>query len=66
MGKILIVIDMQNDFVTGALGSEEAKKIVPAVVDKVKKTEMSFLQEIHMERIIYRHRKERISLYLTV
>ena len=36
MGKILIVIDMQNDFVTGALGSEEAKKIVPTVVEKVK------------------------------
>ena len=36
MGKILVVIDMQNDFVTGALGSEEAKKIVPTVVEKVK------------------------------
>ena len=34
--KALIVVDMQNDFVFGSLGSEEAKKIVPNVVDKVK------------------------------
>lgn len=33
---ILIVVDMQNDFVDGALGSAEAQAIVPAVVDKVK------------------------------
>lgn len=29
--KALIVIDMQNDFITGSLGSEEAQKIVPKV-----------------------------------
>ena len=34
--KILIVVDMQNDFINGCLGTPEAKKIVPAVVDKVK------------------------------
>lgn len=32
---ILVVVDMQNDFVTGALGSEEAKAIVPNVVSKI-------------------------------
>lgn len=26
MRKILVIIDMQNDFITGALGSEEAAK----------------------------------------
>ena len=26
MRKILVIIDMQNDFITGALGSEEAQK----------------------------------------
>lgn len=36
MGKVLIVVDMQNDFVDGALGTKEAVKIVPAVTDKVK------------------------------
>lgn len=30
--KILFVIDMQNDFIDGSLGSEDAKKIVPNVV----------------------------------
>jgi nicotinamidase-related amidase len=34
--KYLIVVDMQNDFITGSLGSELAKKIVPDVVEKVK------------------------------
>lgn len=31
MQATLIVIDMQNDFVTGALGTDEARAIVPAV-----------------------------------
>ena len=34
--KYLIVVDMQNDFITGSLGSELAERIVPAVVEKVK------------------------------
>ncbi len=34
--KYLIVVDMQNDFITGTLGSELAKEIVPNVVEKVK------------------------------
>ena len=33
--KYLIVVDMQKDFVTGALGSAEARAIVPAVVEKL-------------------------------
>ena len=32
MKKILVVVDMQKDFITGSLGTEEAKKIVPNVV----------------------------------
>ena len=34
--KVLIVVDMQNDFVTGALGTPEAEAIVPNVVAKIK------------------------------
>lgn len=34
--KYLIVVDMQNDFITGRLGSKLAEKIVPDVVEKVK------------------------------
>lgn len=33
--RYLIVVDMQVDFITGSLGSKEAKAIVPAVVNKV-------------------------------
>lgn len=36
MKKILVVVDMQNDFITGSLGTKEAVKIVPAVVSKIK------------------------------
>lgn len=35
MKKLLVVVDMQNDFVDGALGTAEAVNIVPAVVEKV-------------------------------
>lgn len=33
--NVLIVVDMQNDFVSGALGTPEAREIVPAVVKRV-------------------------------
>ena len=36
MKRILIVIDMQNDFIDGALGTPEAEAIVPAVADKIR------------------------------
>ena len=34
--KVLIVIDMQNDFISGSLGTEEAIAIVPNVDKKIK------------------------------
>jgi len=37
MRKALIVIDMQNDFVTGTLGTYEAQAIVPKVKRKIEK-----------------------------
>ena len=36
MKKILVVVDMQNDFIDGALGTKEAIAIVPAVIEKIK------------------------------
>ncbi len=36
MKKVLVVVDMQNDFVDGALGTPEAVAIVPNVVKKIK------------------------------
>ena len=35
MKKILVVVDMQKDFVDGALGTKEAVAIVPNVVEKI-------------------------------
>ena len=34
--KILVVVDMQNDFITGSLGTAEAVEIVPAVAEKIR------------------------------
>ena len=36
MKKILIVVDMQNDFIDGALGTKEAVAIVPKVEEKIR------------------------------
>ena len=36
MKKILVVVDMQNDFIDGALGSAEAQAIVPKILEKIK------------------------------
>ena len=33
--NVLIVVDMQNDFIDGALGTPEAEKIVPAVRKRI-------------------------------
>ena len=33
--KILVVVDMQNDFITGALGTKEAEDIINNVVAKI-------------------------------
>ena len=52
--KALIVIDMQNDFVTGTLGSAEAQAIVPNVVEKVKKWdgEIYFTRDTHFDNYL--------------
>lgn len=34
--KYLIVVDMQNEFVDGTLGTKEAEKIVPGVAEKIR------------------------------
>ena len=35
--KTLVVVDMQNDFIYGSLGSSEAEKIIPNVKKKIEK-----------------------------
>ena len=36
MYKILVVVDMQNDFITGALGNQDCEKAVPEVINVIK------------------------------
>ena len=36
MKKVLVVIDMQNDFIDGSLGTAEAQAIVGKVLEKIK------------------------------
>lgn len=38
MDKLLVVVDMQNDFIDGVLGSPEAQAIVPKVVKRIKES----------------------------
>lgn len=34
---LLVVVDMQNDFIGGVLGTKEAQDILPAVADRIRK-----------------------------
>lgn len=57
MKKLLIVVDMQTDFVTGALGTKEAQAIVPMVAEKIKKakedgTDVIFTLDTHEENYL--------------
>ena len=54
MPKLLVVVDMQNDFIDGSLGTPEAVAIVPAVIAKIKEYQASqsliiFTQDTHFE-----------------
>lgn len=51
--KILIVVDMQNDFVTGVLSTNEAKAIINPIVNKIEqyrkdtKNDVIFTKDTH-------------------
>ena len=49
--RYLIVVDMQNDFITGSLGSDLAKAIVPSVINKVKDFDgkIIFTRDTHLD-----------------
>ena len=49
MKQILIIVDMQNDFIDGALGTKEAVAIVPKVEDKIRNFdgEVFFTRDTH-------------------
>ena len=47
--KLLVVVDMQNDFIDGSLGSSEAQAIVPHVCEKIRHWDGDIIQtmDIH-------------------
>ena len=52
--KILVVIDMQNDFVRGSLSNPAAEAIVPKIKERIEaarenKEMVIFTQDTHME-----------------
>ncbi|MBP5450828.1 MAG: cysteine hydrolase [Treponema sp.] len=52
--KLLIVVDMQNDFIDGSLGTKEAVAIVPNVAEKIKQAreagwEVVFTRDTHQK-----------------
>ena len=56
LAKALIVVDMQNDFVDGALGTKEAVAMLPRLVEKLKAldsdTDVFFTQDTHGENYL--------------
>jgi len=54
MQNILIVVDMQNDFIDGALGTAEALAIVPAVAEKIRgwKGRVLFTRDTHEQNYL--------------
>ncbi|MDE5679617.1 MAG: cysteine hydrolase [Lachnospiraceae bacterium] len=57
MKKALVVIDMQNDFITGVLGNDECRAVVPQVVKRVQEAiedgrDIIFSQDTHQENYL--------------
>lgn len=52
--KFLIVVDMQNDFIDGALGTKEAVAILPAVKSKIENFDgrVIFTRDTHEEEYL--------------
>ena len=53
MKKITIVIDMQNDFLTGALANPDAVNIIPSVLEEIKKADyVMYTRDTHSENYL--------------
>ena len=60
--KILIVVDVQNDFVGGALGSPEAQAIIPNIVKKIEEAEGPICVTFDTHGADYLHTQEGLQL----
>lgn len=54
MRKYLVVVDMQNDFIDGSLGTKEARSIVPGVINKIKNFDgnIVFTKDTHQKNYL--------------
>ena len=53
MKKITIVIDMQNDFLTGALANPDAVNIIPSVLEEIKKADyVMYTRDTHSKNYL--------------
>ncbi len=60
--KVLIVVDMQNDFVDGALGFEKAKSIIPCIEKKIKNFDGDIIFTLDTHEKDYLSTQEGINL----
>ena len=68
MNKILIVVDIQNDFVNGPLGTKEAQEIIPKVVDFLKREAIEYkaiyyTEDRHNENYLNTHEGQYIPVH---
>ena len=53
MKKITIVVDMQNDFLTGSLANPDAVSIIPSVLDQIKNSDyVMYTRDTHGENYL--------------
>ena len=65
--KVLVVVDMQNDFITGALGTKEAQAIVPNVKKKVEEAVKNddliiYTRDTHFEDYLNRREGQKLPV----
>lgn len=71
--RVLIIVDMQNEFINGKLGSREAKEIVPFVIDTIRKGEYNKIyvtldthsKQAYKETCEWKKYKEHCLIYST-
>ncbi len=64
MSKYMVVVDMQNDFITGSLGTPEAQAILPKVIERIKEFPGSvvFTMDTHDENYLETYEGKRLPI----
>ena len=65
MNKILVVVDMQNDFLTGSLANESAVKVIPNIkreIESGKYTHIIFTRDTHTEKYLETQEGKRLPV----